>query len=506
MKLKKNGLILIGLELLLVLSIVLFVFLPLNPIGKMIPSQDSGVFLYSGWRIVNGEIPYLQVWDHKPPIIYYIDAVSILLTPNSGWGLWYLEVFFFTLAGYAGYRVLKTLFGMYTAIIISFLWILTSSYLLAGGNLTTEYTVPFQLLILLLFLAIQDKDTIGWKGILLGILSGLLFFTRQNAIAIPAAIASAWAVQLFLPKKFKINIKKLILMGAGFLVITGGFVLYYYSKGALFEFWKIAFLYNIDYVEEKNTIDRVNALLQGLNQLANIGLAQLALLGWGSALLYSLFDQKSSLYRFRNFFIAVLIALPLELILISAGGRPRIPYFLTALPIMAVFAGFTISLIFDQLNKFLPIYAKSLFTVFVVIMIGSVFISDFTEIIKSNRQVKSGSKIVQYIQDNSNENDYVLMWGANSAINFATRRKSPSRYVYQTPLYNSKASDPVIEFLTDLTLNKPRLIVLPETDKFSDFRFGYRGGSVGGLMDNLKSMYKRTGIIQNWIIYQYVGN
>jgi len=29
-----------------------------------------------------------DVWDHKPPLIYFVDALGLSLTPNSLWGVW----------------------------------------------------------------------------------------------------------------------------------------------------------------------------------------------------------------------------------------------------------------------------------------------------------------------------------------------------------------------------------------------------------------------------------
>ncbi|MCX6069001.1 MAG: hypothetical protein NT121_25185 [Chloroflexi bacterium] len=79
-----------ALELLLLLAIVFAVLLPFSPVNSQsVPSRDSGVFLYTGWRVLHGEIPYLQLWDHKPPVIYYLDALGLLLTPESIWGIWW---------------------------------------------------------------------------------------------------------------------------------------------------------------------------------------------------------------------------------------------------------------------------------------------------------------------------------------------------------------------------------------------------------------------------------
>src|SRR4026207_2167425 len=72
----------------------LITLFPNNPNNMTLPSRDSGVFLYVGWRLLHGDIPYRDVWDHKPPLIYFVDALGIALTPGSFWGLWILQVFF----------------------------------------------------------------------------------------------------------------------------------------------------------------------------------------------------------------------------------------------------------------------------------------------------------------------------------------------------------------------------------------------------------------------------
>ena len=43
----------------------------LPEIVSPLPSNDSGTFLYVGWRWLEGDIPYRDTWDHKPPGIFY---------------------------------------------------------------------------------------------------------------------------------------------------------------------------------------------------------------------------------------------------------------------------------------------------------------------------------------------------------------------------------------------------------------------------------------------------
>src|SRR5918994_798175 len=131
---------------------------PSNPNNMTLPSRDSGVFLYVGWRFLNGDIPYRDVWDHKPPLIYFVDALGIALTPDSLWGLWLLQFLFIFFTLFFVYKLLDREFGVYAALIGSI--VLTSGLLtiLEKGNVTEEYALLFQALCFWLFLRAWRRD------------------------------------------------------------------------------------------------------------------------------------------------------------------------------------------------------------------------------------------------------------------------------------------------------------------------------------------------------------
>jgi hypothetical protein len=82
-------------------------------------------------------------------------------------------------------------------------------------------------------------------------------------------------------------------------------------------------------------------------------------------------------------------------------------------------------------------------------------------------QNTSDHSTIQFILENTTKEDFVLMFGAESAINFMTQRKSPTRYVYQYPLYMQGYDDPRKdqEFLSDLAKNPPKLIIITNNRK-----------------------------------------
>lgn len=496
-----------ALELLLLLAIVFAVLLPFSPVNSQsVPSRDSGVFLYTGWRVLHGEIPYLQIWDHKPPIIYYLDALGLLLTPDSIWGVWWVEVASLGLAAAIGYFLFKRLYGLLPAIFVSFLWLFSALYLLVGGNLTTEYVLPFQFALLWLFYQAESANHYGWRGFALGAVTALLFFTRQNAIAIAIGIGLYLLISRISRREFHRLLDDSLPILAGGLLVTAGIVGYFASKGALPAFWDVAFRYNFAYADERGPLDQLNAIIQGLNQLENIGLAQIAMLGWGAALMLLTFKQSRIASEFHSLLWVAVIALPLELWLVSIGGRPRIPYFTVLLPVFSIFAGFTVWLLFDSLLKDIPRLAAVGLLLMMIASLGAVLAADYQEIFAFYTQPSGDADLIAYIQQNTSPQDTVLMWGAETAYNFMARRASPTRFAYQYALYKGYGGKPYVsEFLNDILTHRPRLIVLIAGDKLSDFRFGYRDNQVGALMDQVKDRYSPTLQVGGWQIYTDTG-
>src|SRR5687768_898621 len=76
-----------------------------------VPLRDSGVFLYTAWRMLDGEVPYRDVWDHKPPAIYVIDALGLVLGGGTLWGVWALEALALVSAAVVGYAVAARVSG-----------------------------------------------------------------------------------------------------------------------------------------------------------------------------------------------------------------------------------------------------------------------------------------------------------------------------------------------------------------------------------------------------------
>ena len=129
-----------------IILIALAITIPNNPSNLKIPNRDSGVFLYMGSSILDGQVPYRDAWDHKPPVIFYLNAFGLIIGGGSIWGVWAIEVFSLILTAWIGFRLLDESIDRFAAVFGTLLWL--GTYILlwirSGGNSAEEYAFLFQ--------------------------------------------------------------------------------------------------------------------------------------------------------------------------------------------------------------------------------------------------------------------------------------------------------------------------------------------------------------------------
>ena len=68
------------------LAVVLPVLIQQIPNLLGTPGRDVGGYAYGGWRISHGEVLYRDVWDHKPPLLYFVYAgLFRIFSPEMRW-------------------------------------------------------------------------------------------------------------------------------------------------------------------------------------------------------------------------------------------------------------------------------------------------------------------------------------------------------------------------------------------------------------------------------------
>lgn len=485
---------------------------PSNPNNMTLPSRDSGVFLYVGWRFLKGDIPYRDVWDHKPPLIYFVDALGIRLTPDSLWGVWLLQFIFVFFTIFFIYKLLDKEFGVYAA--LAGIVALTSGLLtiLEKGNVTEEYALVFQALAFFLFISAWRKDFPIRTSFWIGLIGGLAFNFKQTTIGIWITYGLFLLVIRLLQRK--VPFKDLLALLAGWLAPSVLLSLYLASQNAFADFWDQAFLYNFAYIGKHEGIRRlIPVFIKGFAYLRNGWVLYLAILGWLAGFGYVLLQRKA-FTEIHPLILIALVNLPIEILLITISGRSILHYYLTTLPVMAILAGMlihTVPFLISRIPAFSSpnIQRRVPELMLLLVLLGQVSqIKNYPGYVQALRD-NDYAPVIDYVARNTNENDQVLLIGAESVVNFLARREAPTRYVYQYPLALLGRRPMFEEYFNQILGNKPTLIIDTRGQSRLEEKLytplQKRSQVVRDGVKYLGENYQQVAQFGDWFVYRFNG-
>lgn len=432
--------------LLLPLLITFNAFIFCSSLNKNIPLRDSGFYLYAGQQILSGAVPYVDFWDHKPPLVFIINAFSQKIVNISLLGIWITEFISINLVIILGYFLLRSYFGD----IISFVTILifsTSFFLIfEGGNSPEEFGLLFQFIFLLMArcLSIRGKSKICW--FMFGLLSTLAMLLKQTLIAIPLAILLITIFQT------KLKIKNLIWWSAGNLVTIIMLLGYLIVNHALFDFIDQVIYYNLIYTSfNKNYLQIINYYLQLLSPslLIETTIFALIIIAW------QIFKNQS----IPDIIKIAVFALPLQLFLIVSSGRSYPHYFISVLPIITILLSYLLWKISTlQRSSKLAFVVEIFFCTALLIQPAKSLKAAVTNL---NIPQPHQSSLINYLKSKNIENQYILVWGAESWIYYLSNNVSSTKYAYQYPLYTKKYQNTsmIEELLAAIKAKPPQAII-----------------------------------------------
>ncbi len=473
------------LPFIIIILLVLIVCIPMSPWWQQLPGRDSGVFMYNGWRWLHGEVPYLMTWDHKPPLVFAVDALGYLFFGQ--WGIWLIQVGVISASAILLYSLLKKKFASYIVMLALFQWLSLIAVLVVGGNVTELYALPVQMLIVTLLLS--ENENRKYKYLLIGVLMGVLFLAKQTAIGVfIVVVVELLLKRVIVAKEWNRLFKNITSIVFGMLTILGLTIGYFAVTGALKDFFDQVFVYNFAYTKSDFT-----TYLRTI--IFTVKLFELPLLALGGiyALLQVLKSKQlfSKEHHYSIFFAVLLIS---EYVLSIYWRKLPLHYFLLLPTAIVYFIAVGINL-FGEIIKERKL--RNLVVGILVLYVTSGFAKNVLDqfvLLKSTPDGIVGNAIKQTASTES-----VLFWGAEVSYNVYYRRTAGTRFTYQYPLYlRGYASDALwAKLCTDISASKPKLIVdtknalTPITEAATCFQ------------DMLKSNYTLEGKGENgWGIYK----
>lgn len=438
------------------------------------PGRDGGFFLYAGRQLLQGKTLYVDVWDSKGPLIFFINALGLLFGKGSRWGIWAVEFLFWLASALLGYAVMRRRWGVAPAFLGMSVTMLAGMHLIEAGNFTEEYALLFSWISIFAFSQTTHGERKRLYPILIGAMLALNFLLRANNMGTAAVVALLYFIQAWQQGGLLEALKKSLWLLAGLLIILAPFVGYFIYHGALDEMFTASILYNFDYsfLTRPNT-ERIQILQAAI--LPGHKILRVWMLIPVAGFILAIFQaaQKIKTRQLSAFDGLLLLAWPVEIVASAISSRAYGHYFLLWLPAMGLLTG---SLIYhlsqhilsaqfiQMMNRHKP-YLGFLIGLPILVYAFPNVISQYSisfEQIFFNRQqgIEIHPPIAEYISQHTTPEEKVLVWGGQAGINFMSERDSITAYVFYPMLANSPLGRQFQEkFYTELSLHPPKLII-----------------------------------------------
>lgn len=427
---------------------------------------DEMIYLTLGEGIRQGVTLYSEIHDNKPPLLYLTAALA-------GSVFWFRAILavWHIITIYIFWRLIDHLFPKKKIVQItaSVVFSLLTTIPLFEGNIANSeiFMIGFTMLGFYLLLKKRSIRNSIFAGILFSIAT---MFKIPAIFDIPAII-----IYLFItskPNRSNVSslIKTTLIVSISFLIpITISFI-YYFFKGALWDYAIAGYLQNFGYLSSFRPSDATEPFL--------VKNAPLLLRGFVLTLiLVVVFFLRKKLSKQ---FILATVWLSFTLFAVTLPERPYPHYLIQSVPPISIMIGmlFGISTIEQvlvvfplTLTFFVPIYFRfwiyqstPYYQRYVDYFFGK--ISEDEYMLGFGDNVLRTEKVSEFVSSITRKDERIFVWGDNSSIYAKSKRLPPIKYTVDYHIHDFSSQEAIINQLSE---NKPVLVLtMPDAKPYPD--------------------------------------
>lgn len=231
--------------------------------------SDSALYAYGGFLIEQGGRLYRDIWDHKPPGVYSVDALAFRLAGGASWSAAVAADTLATLAAIAAcaavaWQITSRLAAVSIAAVTAAFYLNHAAFH-EGGGLAEIYMVAC------LAWAGWAFVTAGaqWHGgrshrrcragllVLSGVLVGAAVLFKPTALTTAAACMVTLAVESLYRGGLGYLVRSVAVFAAGLAAPPAAVTLVFWRQGLLGEMVDASLLYNLSYVERGAALSKL---------------------------------------------------------------------------------------------------------------------------------------------------------------------------------------------------------------------------------------------------------
>lgn len=226
---------------------------------------DSSIFLLIGKAIASGKNAYTDLFDHKGPILFYINALGYAVT-GSKTGVFILQCINLSFTAAFMYKTARLFTGGVRSLICTLISVLAFASTISDGNLSEEYCLL--LCVVPMYFALKHITTLpdaphpGKYMLVYGICLALCAFIRINNGIMICGIVLIAIITDFTNENIKQAVFNIIVFIIGIMIVAVPVCLFFLCKGTLSEMLFSTFAFNLLYATAGASDKTAVALLE----------------------------------------------------------------------------------------------------------------------------------------------------------------------------------------------------------------------------------------------------
>ncbi len=207
------------------------------------PGKAQGIFLYHGWGLIEGLVPYQDMWGNHSPGVYFLYALAVKLSGHRYVGINIVEIGWRLLTVLAIYQLAAGLYGRREGLIAAVFWG-AWAVIFFGAFGQTAQPECFVVLPMALAALYYVRNTMLYH-VLCGLLISLAVALDADALAVFAVILLFIMAKPRSSWEPKPKLSKLLGFTHGVVALTVPLILYFALSYAADDFWGQEVIFNI---------------------------------------------------------------------------------------------------------------------------------------------------------------------------------------------------------------------------------------------------------------------
>ena len=210
---------------------------------------DQSLFAYFGWRIAHGATLYVDIWDNKPPGIYWLSALGCAVGGEGGAGVTAMTTLGVTIMLAATFALGAMLFSGSAATLLTVLAavFLTHPYYEGGTNRTETFVVAFELLAVTCYVrGLKTHGGAWWLAA--GVACGAACLCKQVGLAAWGAFGLHTILLMLVGcVRWRVGVQRGVLLTVGAAVPLLAAAIVLWRQGVLWAAWEAVVTFNRAY-------------------------------------------------------------------------------------------------------------------------------------------------------------------------------------------------------------------------------------------------------------------